>query len=49
MNGAKLLTGSLIEYEEIERWDGKLPALGSGGSSTIIDRRTASALEKLDK
>lgn len=43
------LTGSLIEYEKIKRWDGKLPMLGSGGGSTIIDLRSAAALDKLDR
>jgi len=39
------LTGSLIEYEKIKRWDGKLPVVGSG-SSTIVDFRSVSALDK---
>ena len=39
------LTGSLIEYEKVKRWDGKLPMIGGGGS-TIVDLRTAGALDK---
>ncbi len=39
------LTGSLIEYEKIKRWDGKLPVVGSG-PSTIVDFRSVSALDK---
>jgi regulator of protease activity HflC (stomatin/prohibitin superfamily) len=39
------LTGNLIEYEKIKRWDGKLPMIGSG-PGTIIDLRTAASLDK---
>lgn len=39
------LTGNLIEYEKIKRWDGKLPMIGSG-PSTIVDLRTAASLDK---
>jgi regulator of protease activity HflC (stomatin/prohibitin superfamily) len=37
------LTGNLIEYEKIKRWDGKLPMIG-GTPSTIVDLRTVTAL-----
>lgn len=35
------LTPQLIDYEKVQKWDGKLPMIGSGGS-TLLDLRTFS-------
>lgn len=38
------LTTSLIDYEKVKRWDGKLPMFGSG--QQIVDLRTIAAVSK---
>lgn len=38
------LTGALIEYEKVKRWDGKLPMIGEGGQ-TLLDLRTLGAVK----
>lgn len=39
------LTPSLIDYEKVKRWDGKLPMFGAGQQS-IVDLRTLAAVNK---
>lgn len=34
---ARSLTPTLIEYEQLQRWDGKLPVFSGGGATPLID------------
>ena len=34
---AQSLTGDLIRYEQLQRWDGKLPVFSGGGATPLID------------
>lgn len=36
------ITNTLVEYEKVQRWDGKLPMIGAGGQ-TLLDLRSVGA------